>query len=98
MVAIDKMNEFYTCAKRFAFLATKGAYRPEEGDDEEEDQVLIPRNVHDALDTICLFFSNDPQFLKRAEEAQEYFDTLKDSTQVYRRKDMLSQIVKDCCR
>ena len=92
MAAIDKIEEFYTCAKRFAVLATKGAYRP------DQDALDIPQKVHDALDTICLFFSNDPEFLKRAEEAQEWFKEANNEFEMRNRQEMLSQIIKDCCR
>lgn len=95
MAAIDKINEFYTCAKRFTFLAQRDTYRPITGDFGAID---FPKEVHDALDTICLFFSNSPEFLKRAEEAEEFFQEAEEQNQNRWKAEMLAQIVKDCCR
>ena len=51
MAGIDKMNEFYTCAERFAHLAQW--YAPEN----------LPVGVMDAMKLISEFFQNDLYFV-----------------------------------
>ena len=64
MAGIDKINEFYTCALRFAFLAE--AYRPDD----------LPEKVTDALEVLIKFCARDKKFKKRAEMAEEYFNEI----------------------
>lgn len=59
MSGIDKTEEFYTCLRRFTFLAT--CYRPEN----------IPNDVRNALDCIVGYYKGNVDIQKRAEE---FFD------------------------
>lgn len=86
MAGIDKRNEFYTNASRFAFLAS--AYRPD----------ALPKEVNEAMDILVNYFYNDVEFKIRTEEAEEYFEAMLDQLQMSRRKDLLCQIIKECSR
>jgi hypothetical protein len=92
MAAIDKMNEFYTCAKRFAFLAQRDTYRP------TADDLEIPEGIQESMDEVCSFFTNNPEFLKQLEEAEEWFEKMHEQLEMIRRQELLSFIVKECCR
>ena len=83
MAAIDKMNEFYTCADRFKFLAK--LYRPEE----------LPEVMNAALDLICTFFESDPTFLENLESAKDYFDETGDAFAKVELADVLSRVIKN---
>lgn len=83
MAAIDKINEFYTAAFRFRFLAR--CYRPEN----------LPEEVNSSLDVICNFFESDPAFSDRMEEAIDYFNKINDSIDLNNKKELLSHIVRE---
>ncbi len=86
MAAIDKMNEFYTNANRFSFLAS--SYRPEN----------LPENINQAMDVLVEYFCNDSEFKNKVEEASDWFENARERLEMMRRKDLLGDLIKECCR
>lgn len=78
MAAIDKTNEFYTCLRRFVFLAT--CYRPED----------TPEEVCKALDCIVEYYKDNIFVQKRAEEAEDFFQ----EASRYNRRHLLNEVAR----
>lgn len=78
MAAIDKTEEFYTCLRRFVFLAT--CYRPEN----------TPEEVCKAMDCIVEYYKNNVVVQKRAEEAEDFFQEASRNN----RRHLLNEVVR----
>lgn len=86
MAGIDKMNEFYISANRFGFLAS--CYRPED----------LPKEINQAMDILIDYFSNDIDFKKKSDEAHEWFDKNNEELEMFRKKDLLKSLLKECSK
>jgi hypothetical protein len=86
MAGIDKTNEFYTCASRFAFLSS--CYRPEN----------LPADVNEALDVFMKFCSNNSEFKERISQAEEYFEKMDEQLELYRKQELMGYLMKQCVR
>lgn len=87
MAAIDKMNEFYTCLKRFAFLSK--CYAPEDIDESGY--------VYEALQNIQQY-AKDPEVMKRTEEAEDYFNDSNSRIQRINIASVLSKVLEEVTR
>jgi hypothetical protein len=85
MAGIDKVHEFYTCLARFVFLSQ--CYPPDD----------IPEHIREACQQLR-DYSNNVEIKKRLEEADEYFRESDERIEMHKRKDLISEIVKECCR
>lgn len=86
MAGIDKMNEFYTCAQRFAFLIA--CYRPDD----------LPAEVNEALETFRNFAANDKDFNERLGTAESYFEEAEEQLELYRKQELMGYLMKQCVR
>jgi hypothetical protein len=86
MAALYKINEFYTCAERFCFLAK--CYRPEN----------LPDDVNISLDVFCKFVEENKDFKIRSEDATDYFNSFYEFREKRKMQEMLDYIIKKYAR
>ncbi len=87
MAGIDKMNEFYTCLERFAFLSE--FYAPT---DQEIDPYIVG-----AFSEIQKY-ANRESIKKRIEQAKEYFESFNENAEKFRMQEMMDYLVKKYVR